>query len=181
LTEQTDNEIVRQVLVGNRNAFRVIVDKYKTPIFNLMLRGTNSREDAEELTQEAFMKAFKSLKKFNIQKKFFPWLYTIGLNLVRDWKRKNPHSNTLQLAAIRIDQEQTFDHDFFMTRKEDIIMVQNGMSKLSLDHREALILRFRHNLSFKEIADTFKVSVSASKMRVHRGLKQLKEIICHEN
>ncbi len=147
-----------------------------------MLRGTDSLEDAEELTQETFMKSFKALKKFNSQQNFFSWLYTIGLNLVRDWKRKNQIKNsaTRQLAAIRIDEKQTSNPDFFMTRKEDIIILQHGLSKLSLDYREALILRFRHNLSFKEIADVFKVSVSASKMRVHRGLKQLKEIICHE-
>ncbi len=147
-----------------------------------MLRGTGSREDAEELTQEVFMKAFKALKKFNNQKSFFAWLYTIGVNLVRDWNRKNQVKNLsiMQLSAIRIDQSQTSNHEFFMTRKEDIIMVQDGLSKLSMDYREALILRFRHNLSFKEIAEVFKLSVSASKMRVHRGLKQLKEIISYE-
>ncbi len=183
MTEQTDIEIVEQVLQGNRNAFRDIVDRYKKPIFSLMIRLSGSPEDAEELTQETFMKAFKALKKFNTQQNFFPWLYTIGLNIARDWRRKSQTRALpeMQLADVKVHAGQYPSQEFFMTQKQDIIMVQKGLSSLPMDLREILILRFKYDLSFKEISDVFKVSVSAAKMRVHRGLKQLKKILGDEN
>ena len=77
-------DIIKSVLGGDRNSYVLLVDRYKTPIFNLAYRMTGSYEDASDLAQETFVKAFENLGRFDQEKKFFVWLYTIGLNLVRN-------------------------------------------------------------------------------------------------
>ena len=147
------------------------------------MRATGSRSDAEELTQETFMKAYAALNRFDVKSQFFPWLYTIALNLFRDWKRKDMNQPTASLPFpenLFVD-ENIVNQELAATRKEDMALVQKSLSMLSLDYREAIILRFRYDLSIQEISDIFNISMSASKMRIHRGLKQLKQVICHEN
>jgi len=183
LKKYNDIGILEQILDGNKNQYRLIVDKYQNQIFSFLMRATGSRSDAEELTQETFMKAYAALNKFNTKNRFFPWLYTIALNIFRDWNRKN--LNRLKTSVsfpedILVD-ENAVSQELVATRKEDMALVQKGLSLLSLDYREAIILRFRYDLSIREISKIFNVSISASKMRIHRGLKQLKQEICNED
>ncbi len=183
MKELKDIGIVEQVLEGNRNQYRFIVDKYQNQIFSFLMRATGSRSDAEELTQETFMKAYAALKRFDTKNKFFPWLYTIALNTFRDWKRKelNQPKVSLPFPEELFVDENAVNQELAATRKEDMTLVQKGLSVLSLDHREAIILRFRYDLSLQEISKIFNISMSASKMRIHRGLKQLKQVVCNEN
>lgn len=178
-----DIGIVEQVLEGNKNQYRFIVDKYQNQIFSFLMRATESRSDAEELTQETFMKAYSALKKFDTKNKFFPWLYTIALNTFRDWKRKdlNQPKTSLPCPENQFVDAQAVNQELAATRKEDMALIQKGLSMISLDYREAIILRFRYDLSLQEISNVFNISMSASKMRIHRGLKQLKLVVCNEN
>jgi len=178
-----DIDILEQVLEGNKNQYRFIVDKYQNQIFSFLMRATGSRPDAEELTQETFMKAYTALRRFDTKNKFFPWLYTIALNTFRDWKRKdlNQSKASLPFPENMFADENAVNQELAATQKEDMALVQKGLSMLSLEHREAIILRFRNDLSLQEISKVFNISMSASKMRIHRGLKQLKQVICNEN
>ncbi|MCD4722506.1 MAG: RNA polymerase sigma factor [Desulfobacula sp.] len=183
MKEHADIDIVEQILDGKKNWYRFIMDKYQNPIFSLMMRTTGSRSDAEELTQETFMKAYAALHRFDTKKKFFPWLYTIGMNLFRDWKRKdlNQPRASSPFSENQLVDENDFNQELVVTRKEDMALVQKGLSMLPLDYSEVVILRFRYDLSIREISEIFNISMSASKMRIHRGLKQLKQVVCHEN
>ena len=77
MNRKQENETIKSVLNGDRDKFALFVDKYKGPVYNLVYRLTGSRHDAEDLAQETFIKAYKSLNSFKTKKKFFPWLYTI--------------------------------------------------------------------------------------------------------
>ena len=175
--------IVEQVLDGNKNQYRFIVDKYQNQIFSFLMRATGSRLDAEELTQETFMKAYAALNRFDTQSKFFPWLYTIALNLFRDWRRKDLNQSKVFLTLHEEDlvDENIVNPELAATKKEEMALVQKKLSVLSLDYKEAIILRFRYDLSVNEISKIFNISLSAAKMRIHRGLKQLKELTCHDD
>lgn len=183
MKELNDIGIIEQILEGNRNQYRFIVDKYQNQIFSFLMRATGSRSDAEELTQETFMKAYAALNKFDTKNRFFPWLYTIALNIFRDWKRKNLNQpkTSLPFPENHFADENTVNQELAATRKEDMALIQNGLSVLPLNYREAIILRFRYNLSIQELSKIFNISISAAKMRIHRGLKQLKQVVCHEN
>ncbi|MGD8251089.1 MAG: sigma-70 family RNA polymerase sigma factor, partial [Desulfobacterales bacterium] len=85
----TDQEVVADVLNGNSNAFSHLVVRYQRPIFNLMFRATGSTETASDLSQDAFLKAYEKLGQYHPRKKFFSWLYTLSINLVRDHLRQH--------------------------------------------------------------------------------------------
>jgi len=83
-----EGEIIGRVLGGDREAFAVLVDAYKGPVFSLAFRMTGSAQDADDLTQESFLRAFQSLGRFRAGERFFPWLYTVSLNVIRNHLRK---------------------------------------------------------------------------------------------
>lgn len=172
-----DIEIVHKVLNGEKQLYRIIVEKYQNPIFSFLLRFTRSHSQAEDLSQESFMKAYAALNKFDTRKKLFPWLYTIAMNSARDWKRKN---NIFLKSAITYTEqsnagENSTDQEQAAANRDDVNFVNQGLMALAPELREAVVLRYRYELSIKEIAGIFNISASACKMRIHRGLKQLKE------
>jgi RNA polymerase sigma-70 factor (ECF subfamily) len=88
MDSEQKKKIIQQVLQGQTEAFALLVDHYKGPVFNLAYRMTGSRQDAEDLTQETFLKAFLGLKRFDRQRRFFPWLFTVAVNTVRNHLKK---------------------------------------------------------------------------------------------
>lgn len=169
-----DADLVREILAGDAEAYAVLVKRYQRPIFNLMLRMTYSDEDARDLTQDTFIRAYEKLEQFKASRSFFPWLYTIGMNLARDFQRKAKVSRNAQEALIREQDPLPVSggnpHGDVEAKK-----VGRLLEKLPEDYREALMLRFHEGLSMNELSDALGISVSGAKMRVSRGLAQLRE------
>ena len=87
--DDRDIRVIRQVLRGDRDAYADIVERYKSPIYNLAVRLTGSLSDAEDLAQDAFIRIYEILDRFDDSKRFFPWMYTVALNVIRnDVKKK---------------------------------------------------------------------------------------------
>ena len=84
--EITDEILVTEVLQGKTEAFAHIVDRYKVQIYNLMYRYSHTTEDAKDMTQEVFCRAFERLNKYQQKSRFFSWLYTLALNYAKDWQ-----------------------------------------------------------------------------------------------
>lgn len=174
-----ENDIVARVLKGEREAYALLVDAYKTPIFNLAYRMTGSYEDAHDLAQETFIRAYLNLKKFHQDRRFFTWPYTIALNLIRNHLRNRRRNvadapeETVHKAGARDDER--IERDLIQAQKIDHLEI--CLQKLSADLREAVILRFYQELSFEEIAAISDASVSAVKMRVYRGIERLKHLM----
>ena len=175
--------MVEAVRMGDTQAFGGIVRKYEKPIFNLMFRASGSRDDAADLTQEAFLRAFDKIHTFRLGRKFYSWLYTLSLNVARDHLRKrqrqpprserdpeNTSRSALEEASTANDIERSAEiHNLFRV-----------LRKLPLIDREAVLLRFRDGLQMKEIAEQLDLTVSGAKMRVHRGLAKLQKAIGEE-
>ncbi len=180
-------DIVQQVIDGEINQYEILVKKYQGPVYSFMLRYTGSSPIAQELVQEVFMKAYDGLERFDTGRRFFPWLYTIALNIARDWGRKNASRsheiNGFDETLISFQEESGLKNagqENRIEQKQRMGLIQKALQKIRPENREAVILRYRYDLSFKEIAQVFGISLSASKMRVHRGLKQLREVIGDE-
>lgn len=109
MEESREAEIIREVLLGDAQAFEALVRKYQGPVYNLMLRKVGDVDVAADLSQEAFLRAYLRLETFTLGKRFFPWLYSVSMNVARDWFRKKGldlHLKILQqqfgkLLAIR--------------------------------------------------------------------------------
>ncbi|MDY6792919.1 MAG: sigma-70 family RNA polymerase sigma factor [Thermodesulfobacteriota bacterium] len=177
MNKRQENETIENVLNGDREKFALLVDRYKGPVYNLVYRLTGSRDDAEDLAQEIFLKAYQSLNSFKIKRRFFPWLYTIAVNLTRNHlKKKKPIlvKNVDRLPADKTSPEQAVSH------QQEAEALARYIQRLPVSLREAIILRYYHYLHFEDISQILCISLSAAKMRVYRGLKKL-EILMNKN
>jgi RNA polymerase sigma-70 factor (ECF subfamily) len=176
--DNDEQNCIDRVLRGEVNAFGTLVERYQKPIFNLMYRMVGSSDTAADLTQETFIRAYQKLERFHPGRRFFPWLYAIGLNLARDFVRKKPWDlergfsvNPESLSGCNSPGDQ---HDR-MCESLEFLRLEKALDQLPVIYREALILRYHDEHSMRDIAAALNLSVSAAKMRVHRGLDMLRE------
>lgn len=174
-----EQQIISAVLDGEVNAYALLIQCYQQPIFNLICRMTGSQEDAADLAQDAFIRAYEQLYRFREGKRFFPWLYTIALNHTRNFLRKKRNDKTLPIEDydLQTGSDHVTEEEEKMCTQLDSQRLQSTLCRLPWDYREAVILRYREELSMEDIADALSISVSSAKMRVHRGLKKLREIL----
>jgi RNA polymerase sigma-70 factor, ECF subfamily len=181
MDQKTEAEIVARVLKGDRQAYALLVEEYKNPIYNLACRMTNNLQDVDDLTQEIFIRAYQKLQQFDQNKRFFTWIYTVGINLIRNHLKKKAQDIIVSSGVIKDCQEsrrQEHEHsEDKLLLEETIIKLGKTMQKLPVDLREAVILKYYQNLTFGEVAEVTGVSLSAIKMRVYRGLDQLKRLM----
>lgn len=183
MDQSSDQEVISAVLDGDANAYAILVARYQQPMFNLMYRMTRSHEDAVDLAQEVFIKAYEQLYRFRGGEKFFPWLYTIGLNHSRNFLRRNKTARSIPIE----DWEPTSGLDYPGQQEEkmcsrlDVQRLHEALDQLPVDYREALVLRYHEEVPVDEIASALKLSESGVRMRVSRGLKKLREILAGED
>ena len=165
---------------GDKVAFGKIIEAYQGPVFNLAYRMLNNSGEAEEATQEAFIRAYTRLDSYNPNHKFSTWLLSITSNYCIDLIRKR------RAILLSID-EPLPPHPSLMSEKsaapepqlvqsEQQEMVQSLLAELAPEYREAVVLRYWHELSYEEIAEMMDTTVSAIKSRLFRARKQLAEI-----
>ena len=180
MDQTTDAEIVARVLKGDKQAYALLIDTYKGPLFNLAYRMTGSYSDAEDLTQETFIRAYQNLCRFDQTKKYFTWLYTIGINLIRNHlaKRARDHEHQKENRLLSDPQSRRNENGAGETvAEESLRKLEKTMAQLSVDLREAIILKYHQDLTFEEVAAITGDSTGAVKMRIYRGLKQLKQLM----
>jgi RNA polymerase sigma-70 factor (ECF subfamily) len=159
---------------GDRQAYALLVDEYKSPIYNLAYRMTGNLEDADDLTQETFIRAYQYLWRYDASKKFFTWLYTLALNLIRNHFKKNKFNKyTEELSAhLLADKNPSPETELIETQEISVYLL-----RLEDESRALLIMKFHQGLTFEEIAQITGKSLSAVKMRIYRGLEKLKELL----
>jgi len=175
-----DRQCICAVLSGEVNAYSAIVERYQKQIFNLLYRMTGSTADALDLSQEAFIKAYEQLHRFQQDKKFFPWLYSIAVNLAKNLLRSN-RSRAQRAGVDELEGCSNLDYpqqqEEAMCNRLDNRLLYSAMLQLPPDYREAIVLRYQEGLSMEDIASALQISLSGAKMRVHRGLGKLREML----
>jgi len=182
MEQKKEAEIIARVIKGDRQAYALLVEEYKRPIYNLALRMTGSIEDADDLAQEIFIRAYSNMWRFDERKSFFTWLYTIGLNLIRNHLKKKIRESERKATEAEVAREQGREHHQVAENNiaaDYVMKLEEALQKLPVDWREAVILRFYFELSFEEVAKISGTSASAAKMRVYRGLEKLRQILEH--
>jgi RNA polymerase sigma-70 factor (ECF subfamily) len=174
MEQKIEAEIIARVIKGDRQAFAMLVDEYKTPVYNLAYRMTSSAEDAEDLTQEIFIRAYQYLWRYDRRRKFFTWLYTLALNLIKNHIRKNKKENLSKELRDSAHADNKLLPEEKMIEDQEMITC---LSKLEDELRAMIIMKFQQELSFEEIAAITGKSLSAVKMTIYRGLEKLRELI----
>lgn len=181
-----DLKIIESCLLGNTKMFSQLIDKYKNMVYNLAYRmSNNNSQEAEDISQEAFLRAYQSLVRFNPSYKFSTWLYQITLNIIRDkFKKKQLDPVSLDAPAKIADAEfypQPVDlatnPEQIITRREDSQRILQALHSLPLKYREAIVLRYLQDLSYTEIGNILELSPGTVKVRLHRAREQLKKML----
>jgi RNA polymerase sigma-70 factor (ECF subfamily) len=174
--------LVERARDGDRVAFGQLVELFQEPIFRMVYYRTRSRMDAEDLTQEIFVKALESLSKLRDLERFRTWLFRVAVNRVTDFyrkksilgifKKRNHDTEADEADTTTTDDPDALDH---VMRQEFWKHVKSFSSKLSRREQEVFFLRFMDHLSLQEIAQVLDKSESAVKTHLYRGLKKFKE------
>jgi RNA polymerase sigma factor (sigma-70 family) len=177
-----DLEIVRQVQGGDVAAFDRLISKYRERVFGVVYNMTSNREDAADLTQDAFIKAFQSIQRFGGQSSFFTWLYRIAVNSTLSHLRKSRLRSFFSLERINTDEPVSreivaaltdktgADRDTYVRELQE--KLNDAMQKLSIKHRTVVTLFEVDGLSHQEIAEVMDCSVGTVRSRLHYA-KQL--------
>ena len=176
----TDEELVARSVSGDTDSFNQLVVRWERPIYALAYRVLGREEDARDVCQEAFLRAFRGLKGFRGQAKFSSWLYRITFNLCRDWMRRERRVALMQ-APEGVDPLEPAVADTTAESSEDLVIrrdlgrtVSKAMMVLSVEQRTVIILKEYHGLTFQEIADLVDCPLSTVKTRLYQGLSVLR-------
>jgi len=176
----TDEELVARSVSGDTESFNELILRWERPIYALAYRTIGREEDARDVCQETFLRAFRALPGFRGQAKFSSWLYRIALNLCRDWMRRERRapivqvpedSDPMELAAAVEPSESIED---LVARRDLTRIVERVMARLPEEQRTAIVLKEYHGLTFQEIADLVGCPLSTVKTRLYQGLTVLR-------
>ncbi|MFD2368728.1 RNA polymerase sigma factor [Brevibacillus sp. GCM10020057] len=169
-----DNDCVREVLAGDKEAYGFLIHKYKDKIYTLLLRMIHDAQDAQDLTQECFIKAYHYLHSFDPERKFSSWLYRIATNLCLNALQARQKN---QRHPAEWDDEWLIDEsspEAILLQKEHISEIRDVIQELPEHYRIVLLLRYLEDMSYQEISAVLEVPVSTVQVRLHRAKLNLR-------
>lgn len=177
-TGLNDNELISKVLSGDQQAYGSLVSRYQNYVFTLALRFSKNREDAEEVSQDIFIKAYRALADFRGASKFSTWLYTIVnttcITFLRK-KRLEVHSLDNEKVFEVADSQESGMQANLVEQKARVSMVNNAIKMLSTDDAEVITLFYKGEQTLEEIARILGIEANTAKVRLHRARTRLKE------
>lgn len=185
MTRERELEIIRSVLDGNTDDFEELVLAYQKNVYNLALRIVGNEEDAFDVSQDAFLRAYNSLSGFRGDSKFSVWLYRLTSNISIDYLRRRKRRRAESLTYISDDDaaeeleipDERFAPETELEKKELRRAVSDAMASLPEEYRKILTLREINGLSYEEIAQVLKLEAGTVKSRLFRARKKLCSIL----
>jgi RNA polymerase sigma-70 factor (ECF subfamily) len=171
--ELDDNVLIRQCLNGDINAFENLVDKYQKQILNVAYRMIHDFDEAEDIAQSVFIRAYENLKAFNPKYKFFSWIYRIAVNESLNYLNKK--SRKEELNKNLITKEKTLDQ--IVDGIELSEKIQDALIVLDLNYRVVIVLNHFMDFSYKEISDILEIQEKTVKSRLFTARQLLKDIL----
>ena len=181
---RTDWDLVKAIRRGSQDAFTVLVSRYQNQVANLVYLSLGSRLDAEDLTQEVFLRFYQSLDRIEERDSVFPWIYRIAANLCIDESRKRSIRRIISLDFL-VDEgiqgewlsDKSPTPDVQLEEAETARRVRTALGRVSAQARIVLVMRDFEDLSYQEIAQILGVSVQTVKTRLFRARKQLAALL----
>ena len=176
----TDEELVSRSMAGDTDSFNELILRWERPIYALAYRVIGREEDARDVCQDTFLRAYRALPGFKGEAKFSSWLYRIALNLCRDWIRRQRRAPVLQMPEGADPVEMAGERgpvesiETLVARRELSSVVEEAMKLLPEEQRTAIILKEYHGMTFQEIADLQGCPLSTVKTRLYQGLTVLR-------
>jgi len=177
MEEKDDSYYIEKVLDGQSNYYSHIVEKYQDIVFSIAMKVLKNREDAEEMAQESFVKAYNSLHTFKGTAKFSTWLYRITYNsCISKTRKKKPYFVSTNDFDVKDEDANNFNIDGLPAENRAEI-VKSALDKLPEDEYTLILLYYFENQSIEEISSVTKLSESNAKVKLHRARKKLYTIL----
>ena len=177
--EISNSELVRKSQLGDKTAFEQLVIRHQDLVFSLAYKLTGNREMANDVAQEAFIRAWKAIEKFRGDSTFSTWIYRITVNTAWTLRKKAKKHNTLNIddtyEPIVIDEKK--DPELVAINSDLSSVLINALDKIPIEQRIIVELKNIEGRSHKEIADYLDISVTAAKVRLHRAHQKLRQIL----
>jgi RNA polymerase sigma-70 factor (ECF subfamily) len=180
-----DAELVRKSLAGDQRACRDLVRRYQRPVFSVLMRVVRRAEDAEDLAQETFVRMFRALDRYDPERPFTAWLFTIATRLAIDHlRRRRVQTVSLTVSQPGSTEERDIDvedpglkPDEVTSNAEEERIAQDLIDSLPEHYRIVVLLRHQQDLSYEEIAEALNLPLGTVKARIHRARALLKKHI----
>jgi RNA polymerase sigma-70 factor, ECF subfamily len=184
---RTDEELLREYLLGNRQSFALLVHRYEKELFRFLVRFLGDRQSAEDVFQETFMQVHQSAAQFDPQRRFRPWLFTIAANKARDLLRSQSrkHTSPLEASVDRADEESSQYVDLMqgpealpsthLEQEELQQLVQKTVKELPPALREVILLAYFHQFPYKQIGEMLGIPLGTVKSRLHAAIATFSE------
>lgn len=167
---RSEREILELVKKGNREAYQEIVSRYMKTAYYIALGLVHNHQDALDISQEAFIRAFRRIKSFNAERRFFPWFYQLMKNLCIDHLKRTSRMKEVPLDGIQILDEKKEDEE--MKR-----VLWKGIEELAFEQREVIILRYFRQFSYQEISEIIGKPIGTVMSSLYYAKKRLKVIV----
>lgn len=168
--EPSEAEIIERVQSGDKEAYHIIVTRYMQRAYYIALGFVHNPQDALDISQEAFIKAFRKIKKFDSKRPFFPWFYQLMKNLCLDYLKGKQRREEVPLDGVRILKTEKDDREM----KE---VLWKGIEDLPLEQKEVIILRYFQQYSYQEMADILEKPIGTVMSSLYNAKLRLKKII----
>ncbi|MFJ5763158.1 RNA polymerase sigma factor [Neobacillus sp. NPDC093182] len=173
---EEESQWIEEVLSGNKQAYAQIINKYKNPLYATILRMTGNQQDAADLVQEAFIKIYHQLGKFDGKGSFSSWIYRVAINHCMDEFRKKRY----KMERVEIKEKDIMDShhpEVIFLKNEKNRQLEKLIAGLPEEERMILLLRYVNELSYNEIGGLMSLPLSTVRNKLHRAKKRLRETI----
>jgi RNA polymerase sigma-70 factor (ECF subfamily) len=170
-------ELVLKARKGNLKSFEDLVFIFEKSIFGYLLYSTGRKEDAEDLTQEVFIKVYKNLKSLDPNLNFKAWLFKIASNTLIDWRRKRGEERELFLIDDKDSNFETIDEDFSYLKIETAKDIADALDKIKPEYKVVLLLFYWQDFSYEEIASVLSLPLGTVKTNLRRAKLAIREIL----
>lgn len=175
MEKETDSSLVKKCANGDKLAFEALVERYERPIYNIAYRVMNNSEDAMDITQNIFMKAYQKIDTFDRSRKFFSWLYRIAVNESINYS-KLKHL-TGEIDSDHVIRERGLNPEQKYAQSEMHEDLQNAIESLDFKYRTVIVLKHFQGLSYKEMSEILEIPEKTVKSRLFTGRQLLKNIL----
>jgi len=190
MLEDTDGQLINNYLKGDEKSLEILINRYLKSIYNFAYRYVKNGKEAEDITQEIFIKTWRNLRRFNRKKSFKIWLFSIAKNVCFDFLRKRKDFSFSELELKNADEDYNIDEEIIDTsplpdeifeQKNLKDVLNSAMEQLPLQDQTVLFLHHNEHFTFQEIADSFDESLNTIKSRYRRALQKLRSMLSNSN
>lgn len=178
--------LLQKAIAGDIQSFEILIQKYQRKAYNIAYRYMGNEQDAKDALQDALIKIYKSLKNFREDSSFYTWVYTIVTNTCKDALKKRNKMDKVSSLTSYLDKEngeildikdEAYIPEKILESREYQQQLLSALDKLTIEHKEAIMLRDIQGFSYDEISEILECTVGTVKSRISRGRQKLREII----